>query len=187
MWLTSAYAPVSETGGEIHVGSTPSLRGDFLLCASTTTPPRDGQIRPLRGNRRGNHDARHRIACAVLRLRRRRPHTHDRRSRGASSLSLAVWNSELRDEVRGALGDASLAGDWDEQGLIRRARRVISVGSRAAWLPAARATNARGVSRTPIRPPSRVSRLAGGGAPADRPAGPARQGDRPPAADCRHG
>lgn len=46
-----------------------------------------------------------------------------------------MWDSELREEVRRALGDAFLAGDWTGEGLTRRARSVVSVGVRAAWLP----------------------------------------------------
>ena len=65
----SADAPVSETGGEIHEGSTPSIRISYSARQRRRAPRRPE--RPLRGNPRGNHDARDRIACAVLRLRRR--------------------------------------------------------------------------------------------------------------------
>lgn len=47
-----------------------------------------------------------------------------------------MWSYSLCVEVRLALGDAFLAGPWDRDGLLERARSVVSVGPTAAWLPA---------------------------------------------------
>src|SRR6476659_5078048 len=40
----------------------------------------------------------------------------------------------MRQDVRQALGDAFLAGSWNEDGLLERAHRVLRVEPGAAWL-----------------------------------------------------
>jgi RNA-directed DNA polymerase len=45
-----------------------------------------------------------------------------------------VWDYGLRTEIRLVLGDASLAGDWNEDALEARARAVLAIGPAARWL-----------------------------------------------------
>src|SRR5881392_4279369 len=49
-------------------------------------------------------------------------------------LSRTVWTELLRKDVGVALGDAFLAGAWDEESLRARALEVLSLPPRAAWL-----------------------------------------------------